>query len=53
MRSDLNTYDNMSVNDPNKNLEFLVNMMKRHIDKGQEKKLYQQRENFKAMRCYE
>ena len=47
MSIDPNTYENMNDNGPDKNLSYLTNMMKRHVDKGQEKMLLQQRE--KAM----
>ena len=50
MKIDLNMYENIDGSDPDKNLSDLTNMMKRHIDKGQEKMLLQQRE--KAMNSF-
>ena len=50
VRLDLSTSDNVDDADPNKNLAHLTNMMKRHIDKGHEKMLLQQRE--KAMSSF-
>ena len=50
MKIDMNTYDNKREGDPDKSLEYLTNMMVRHIEKGQEKMLLQQRD--KAMSSF-
>ena len=50
MKIDMNTYENKSEGDPDKSLEYLTNMMVRHIEKGQEKMLLQQRD--KAMNSF-
>ena len=50
MKMDLNRYDSANEGDPEHILQFLMNMMKRHIEKGQEKSMLKAKE--KALQQY-